>query len=437
MSSSPSPLRIAVVGGGIAGLAAAVGILKRKKEGANVDLQVYETASRFGEIGAGVSLGPNAQVTLELLGVGKEMESIAGWAVGAEKDLWFDIYAGDKAHEGQHGGMVTGHQAGTGAVHRADLLDLLIRQIPPDICRFRHRLVSYTPHPSGSRSGVTLTFEDPDIADVEADVLIASDGINSKVRRRIYERKGLEVAKQQAVYSEWVAWRGMIDVARYQEAMKGRRKSVMLLGKGKHILTFPVRRAKTINIVGFVADPERKKLGTHTSNWSEFRPKEEMLEDFADMDDASLALLKEIEKPSIWGIFRAPVLERAVDERVVLIGDAAHAMTPHQGSGAGQAIEDALFISAFLTSDGVLNASKGDRAEKIQSAIELFEEIRHPRSSKVQSTSDEAGQLYEYNGAEKDDVRRITSNLQQRTKWIWEFDVEGELKKALERLNGA
>jgi hypothetical protein len=41
-----------------------------------------------------------------------------------------------------------------------------------------------------------------------------------------------------------------------------------------------------------VADPERKKLGTHTSNWSEFRPKEEMLEDFADMDDASLALLK-------------------------------------------------------------------------------------------------------------------------------------------------
>jgi hypothetical protein len=118
---------------GIAGLAAALGILKRKKEGANVDLQVYETAvgastpplhgnaddlplisvqirrnvSRslptpflplssesesnfdFGlDSGAGVSLGPNAQVTLELLGVGKEMESIAGGAVGDEKDFW-------------------------------------------------------------------------------------------------------------------------------------------------------------------------------------------------------------------------------------------------------------------------------------------------------------------------------------------------------------
>lgn len=81
----------------------------------------------------------------------------------------------------------------------ADFLDQLIQRVPKSIAHFKHRCTGYKPH----SEGVTLEFADGTSA--EADVLVASDGIKSSVRRAMYERKGLDLQKQQAVYSEWVA----------------------------------------------------------------------------------------------------------------------------------------------------------------------------------------------------------------------------------------
>lgn len=83
----------------------------------------------------------------------------------------------------------------------ADFLDQLIKRVPESIAHFKHRCMGYKPH----SEGVTLEFADGTSA--EADVLVASDGIKSSVRRAMYERKGLDLQKQQAVYSEWVAVR--------------------------------------------------------------------------------------------------------------------------------------------------------------------------------------------------------------------------------------
>lgn len=128
----------------------------------------------------------------------------------------------------------------------------MIARLPSHLATFGQRCTSYTPH----ASGITLHFKPSSSAPTasptsyEADVLICTDGIRSRLREHLYTRKGLEVQSQVAQYAEWVAWRGLIPVEKYEEVMgKGAKKKVMLCGPQKHILTFPVRRGELVNIV--------------------------------------------------------------------------------------------------------------------------------------------------------------------------------------------
>ncbi|GAA5821033.1 hypothetical protein JCM11251_001931 [Rhodosporidiobolus azoricus] len=428
MPDATAPLRIAVVGGGIAGLTMALALLKKKDEGANIDLQVYEQAPKFAEIGAGVAFGPNAQRALRLIGVGDALDATAG-PPGKDANLWFEYRVGQAGEKsGKHFATITGENAARGSVHRADFLDQLIKRLPPHHAKFNHRATSYTPHDSG----ITIHFEKEDTPDAEADVVIASDGIKSLLRGHLYTRKGLDLEPQKARYSQWVAWRGLISRETYEAVFgRGANDKIMHCGQGRHILTFPVRNGELINIVGFVRDPEHKKLGNHTAPWQEPRPKEEMLEDYAHFNEECKKLLEAIENPSIWGIFALPPIEHAVDDRFVLIGDAAHATTPHQGAGAGQAVEDSLFLAALLTHPTVLSSPSSSRQSAINRALDIYQSERHPRAQRVQRTSDEAGKLYEFLGDEGDDLERMRENLTKRMDWIWTYDTEKELERVV------
>lgn len=114
---------------------------------------------------------------------------------------------------------------------RADFLDELIRRVPSNMAHFNHRIESYHPH----ADGVTLNFANG--ATAEADVLVASDGIKSRVRQCMYERRGWDLEKQKAKYSEWVAWRGLVPRERFEQVFgQGARDKMMLCGQGRHIL---------------------------------------------------------------------------------------------------------------------------------------------------------------------------------------------------------
>jgi hypothetical protein len=90
-----------------------------------------------------------------------------------------------------------------------------------------------------------------------------------------------------------------------------------------------------------------------------------------------------------------------------------------QGSGAGQAIEDALFITSLLTSPKVANAPISSRPSQIQKAINIYASVRHARGAQVAKTSREAGLLYEFRSVtgEGDDMEKITQNIQHRMQW--------------------
>jgi len=155
-----------------------------------------------------------------------------------------------------------------------------------------------------------------------------------------------------------------------------------------------------------------------------------MLNDFAEWNEPLKSMLKLIEKPSRWAVFELPKLPQFVDRRVALMGDAAHAMTPHQGNGASQGIEDA-YILANMLSHPDTNPST------VAYALKAYEYVRKPRVQRVQQTSYEAGRLWDLSSEEGDDPDRIRENAMTRMTWIWETHLQAHLEKALQYLKDA
>jgi len=130
-----------------------------------------------------------------------------------------------------------------------------------------------------------------------------------------------------------------------------------------------------------------------------------------------------MEKPDVWALFDHPPAPTYYRGRFAILGDAAHASTPHQGAGAGQAIEDAYVLTHLL---GQL-----DSVEDIEHAFRAYDTVRRPRSQKVVTTSRDAANLYEFEdrtvGTNLDLVRR---KLETRYDWIWDEDLPQQLSRA-------
>jgi salicylate hydroxylase len=105
-------------------------------------------------------------------------------------------------------------------------------------------------------------------------------------------------------------------------------------------------------------------------------------------------------------------------------------------SNSADHTQDALFLATFLCSKAVASAPLEQRNQQIAKALDLYHETRHTRGRDVQRTSREAGLLYEFCGVggEADDMEKLAKNLDSRMRWIWQYDVEGELKRAVASL---
>jgi len=153
-----------------------------------------------------------------------------------------------------------------------------------------------------------------------------------------------------------------------------------------------------------------------------------MLEVFAGWGAASQAILECIPEPTRWELHELPELPRYHRGRVLLVGDAAHALVPHQGAGAGQALEDAHVLDSLLSDEACTR-------ESVERVLAAFEAVRHPRTCRVQRTSHEAGNVYEYAGEGiGDDEARLIDNLETRFDWLWHHDPEDDVSEARRRL---
>lgn len=133
--------------------------------------------------------------------------------------------------------------------------------------------------------------------------------------------------------------------------------------------------------------------------------------------------------PSQWAIFEHPHISTFCRSRVAILGDAAHASTPHQGAGAGQAIEDAHVLSELL------GDARVQSTEQVVAAFNAYDEIRRPRSQRVVTSSKENAYLLCLclDGVH-DDEDKLKTTFQERLRWLWDLDVEGQVERAREKM---
>lgn len=421
MSSPHSKLQVGIVGGGIAGVALALDLCRHS----HLNVQLFEAAPAFGEVGAGVSFGANAVRAIEGLGLGKPYELIADRTAAPWQDIWFEWRRGEDA--GYLGASVA-EGVGQSSVHRADFLDALATRLPQGVANFDKRATRV------EEQGELVRVHFADGSAYECDLLIAADGIKSNIRDYVLEGLGQPLAAPR--FSGTCAYRGMIDSEQLREAYRGAgvdehliNVPQMYLGLDAHILTFPVKQGRLINVVAFISDRSAAHpVWPRDMPWVKNTSQAEMLEAFAHWGDAVRVLLECIPAPTLWALHELDELPGYVHGRVGLIGDAAHAMLPHQGAGAGQGLEDAWLLAQLLADPRVIQANPAD-------VLKAYDEIRRPRACRVQRTSHEAGDLYEYRDLQVQGNETLLSRtLASRFDWLWNHDMGADLANAQAQL---
>ncbi|CAL1694047.1 unnamed protein product [Somion occarium] len=386
LSVNRKKLQVAVIGGGIVGLITAIALTK---EGVGVHL--YEATEKLAEIGAGIGLAPNAIRILQSLGVLYDVLPTFDQRPPLSKAFAFK-YADegqemifDSMEEGDGVGL---HRIG---VHRAALLDALVKHVDPQITHFGKRLQSITPLPSSNQQ--IMHFADGTSA--EADVIIGADGIKSTVRSLLFAKD----ESGRVVFTGTVAYRGLITVDDAKAAGVNpafMTRPTCLIWKGKHLIVDPIHDSDLFNIVAFVTDrsiPFGEIQRSPTEPWVIPVTPEGMLADFADCgaNSDTIKLLRCINNPTKWFLYAVyPVLDTYVKGRVALVGDAAHAMLPHLGAGAGQGMEDAYLLAKLLG-----RSSSNPSAQDVESALKSYDDIRKPRAHSVWEGSQRVGDVYE------------------------------------------
>ncbi|MGW6933048.1 FAD-dependent monooxygenase [Lentzea sp. NPDC054927] len=306
-------MKAIVVGGGIGGLAAAVSLRR-----VGWEVQVLERAAAFGEIGAGVGVMPNALRALEWMGLADEVRRLGtprvSGGVRSSDGRWL-VHLPDVGQE-----KVI-------AMHRADLHGVLLRALPPEI--------------------LFNNVEVTGVEELDADLVVAADGINSRLRGELLpDAPG-------PVYAGATAWRGVAP-GPYELPIS------QTLGPGGEAGILPLGDGRVCWYVALVA-PASASL--------------DPVELFADWHEPLPSLLKSTPDVIRHDIYQLPLLPTFVSGRVALLGDAAHAMTPYLGQGACMALEDAVTLASV---DGDLTR---------------YDALRRPRTQAVWKGSRMAGRF--------------------------------------------
>jgi len=379
------PIRAAVVGGGISGLSAAHALARR-----GIDVTVYEQAPALGEVGAGVFTYPNALRPLERMGLGPAFAR-----VGAKVGPGSEYYRMDGTLVGK---VLTTDSAGWNGMygmHRADLLNIFANVLLASAVRTGHRCVGF----EQDQRAAYVKFDNGNIA--EADIVIACDGIHSTLQKFVVEPSPPE-------YSGSRAYRGLIEAKKLPNWRKEAHQ--IWMGDGKHFMVFPVRRGELLNYVGNVT------ATTETiESWSAIGDRDELAASFAGWDSRVVELLDKVETCFWWGLYDRRPLAKWTNGRLLLLGDAAHAMLPHLGQGANQGIEDGVALAIFL---------EGRSADEVSGILPQFEKFRRERTDVVQAEARRNGLRYDSrSGSLEERDKEIASSAIFR-KWLYDYDVE-------------
>jgi 6-hydroxynicotinate 3-monooxygenase len=372
MVSRAKPLSIAIVGAGMGGLATAAALRR-----VGIDVMVYEQASQFARIGAGIQIGCNAMKVLRQLGLEQRLRAQSfyprswnnrDWKTG---DIKFDMIFGESAEE-KFGAPYL-------LAHRGDLHAALASIVPPECVRLSHKLTGL----DEVADGIRLSFANGET--VTADAVIGADGVHSLVRDILFGTSAVNFTGRIAYRTTYPA--ALLDGFKIDDCTKW-------WGEDRHIVIYYVKPDRSeVYFVTSQPEPEFK-----IESWSAKGDVRELRAAFKGFDrqvETVLAACPDVHK---WAIVDRDSLARWADGNVTLLGDACHPMTPYMAQGAAMAIEDAAVLSRCL---------EGVARDGIADAFRRFEATRRERTAHVQQTS------------------RTNTWLRQKTDtdWVYAYDA--------------
>ncbi|KAF8693040.1 hypothetical protein AX14_002349 [Amanita brunnescens Koide BX004] len=383
-------LRVAIVGAGIGGLMMACCIAQMDKW-KWIEMDIYEASAELAEIGAGIIFPSKIFEMLSKIGLGDDILKYCE-RQNADSSPTFNFRKSDQKNG--HPILDVYGQGGIFKIHRADLQRVLLKMaLAHARVHLANKLVSYTEHPDS----ISLEFENG--SKRTCHLLVGADGIKSIVRKLfLASRPGQE--SSEPVWTGTYAYRGLIQRDVLLKAMPSHRVTrlpAMYVGKLKNVVVYPISKGAFINVVGLVHDETREET-RHEGPWFKNVSKAEVLSVFQGFEREAQALFECIQNPSKWAIHHLIPLKKYAEGRVLLLGDAAHAMGPHLAAGAGQAMEDAYVLSCIL-----LNSNFGPNlTSQIHLIAQTYDAIRRPIGNAIIALTKKRGKLNELTDDEKE-----------------------------------
>jgi len=340
-------LDVLIIGAGIGGLTLAHALIQRGK-----NVRVLESAPALETVGAGIQISPNAVKVLRALGLEKAVTANAFQPRAIEARMGrsgrsvFEIPLALEAEK--RWGASYLH------IHRADYITALSETLPVGTIELNARVKSY----QHTENDVSVSLADG--RKLTAPYLIGADGIRSVMRAQM-------LGPDAPQFTGNMAWRAVVPAERLGELVPNP-TACAWFGPNRHAVTYRLgAQGQLVNFVGVVEQESWQEEG-----WSLQGDKAEALRDFEDWHPVICNLLENADELHRWALFDRAPLEKWVDGRVALMGDAAHPMLPFLAQGAAMAVEDAWVLAEVIASGQDLSA---------------YQKLRRSRTSKVQSAS--------------------------------------------------
>ncbi len=351
-------MKAIIIGAGIGGLTTAIALQQQ-----GIDYEIFDAAPECKAVGAGIMLGGNAMTVYERLGVGKAIRKLALFP----ENIFVRNYKGKLLQHVSNAYIRDQYGQGAQMLHRATLQQLLVEEVEQDV-QWGKKFTSLQQH----ADGVTAYFEDGTTA--HGDFLIGADGIKSLVRE-------MYVTQAQYRYSGQTCWRAIIPMTLSKEEQEN---AAEVWGNGNGL------RASYNQIDGdriYFWFTARMPANTPFTDEEAIAFMQQQLAPFyGNMPKVAAALRPEM-------LIRADLydfkpINTWYKDKVVLLGDAAHATTPNLGQGASQAIEDALMLSNCLA-----------QTKSTAAAFKQYQDSRIARVQKVVGVSWQLAMITNWKGA--------------------------------------
>ena len=376
-----------IVGGGLGGLAAALALARQ-----GIASHVLEQSPAFGEIGAGIQLGPNVFRMFDRLGVA---EAISRDAVFVDRLVMMDALTEEAVVTGDLGAAFRKRFGAPYAVtHRADFHRTLLEACEAAgtvTLETNAQVVSLEELGGGVRAHLA------DGGRRDGAFLVGADGLWSKVREHV-------IGDGPPKVSGHIAYRAVLPMEEVPEAMRWN-AAALWAGPRNHLVHYPLRRSTLFNLVA-VFHSDR-----YVEGWDSEGDPGELMERFAGVSARPLSLLEKIETWRMWVLCdREPVSDWSRG-RVCLLGDAAHPTLQYLAQGACMAVEDAVALADALAADS-----------DVKRAFRSYAKARYLRTARVQLTARMMGEIYHADGVRRELRNHVLSTAELREGMAWLYD---------------